>query len=240
MNGKKIVFLAAIAFFATAFVLNGAIVGYLWTHEQALVHQSSKVAVNRQQQLQSSDPGCPLQCGDHGVCKFRDSTRKTNPACLCDVSYATFPEQLCGFDTSSSLGIGESGINQTISVCKTKDGNFFHNPDGPCSVKRVSMVSVACASWIGGIFGADWFVMYDVHECPNCYISSISGDKSPLPYNRGYAAAGFFAILTGDYLTIGWFINSIRILVARESSIPFCDAQGFLHSDTIRGNLING
>jgi len=114
------------------------------------------------------------------------------------------------------------------------DGRIFSNPDKPCSYQRVGMVNVACASWRGGGLGADWFLMLDVHGCQKCTTGSNSG---PIPYNRGYGAAW----VTADYSTIGWWINSIRILVSRSSSIPFWDAPGFLHSDTINGNLwING
>ena len=104
------------------------------------------------------------------------------------------------------------------------------------------MVNVACASWLGGGFGAAWFLMLDVHGCKTCRITDADGvtNSQAIPYNGGYGAAGFFGLLTGDYVTIGWWVNSIRILVSRSSSIPFWDALGFLHSDTINGNLING
>ena len=103
------------------------------------------------------------------------------------------------------------------------------------------MVNVACASWLGGGFGADWFLMLDVHGCQTCTITDKDGGNSVgIPKNVGYAAAGFFAIFTGAYLSITWWVNSIRILVSRSSSIPFWDALGFLHSDTINGNLVNG
>ena len=83
--------------------------------------------------------------------------------------------------------------------------------------------------------------MLDVHGCKNCKITNADGsNQNNLPYNGGYGAAGFFALITVDYLTIGWWVNSIRILVASSSSIPFWDALGFLHSDTINGNFING
>jgi len=181
--------------------------------------------------LPSSDTDCPLKCGNHGVCQFRNRDEKSEPACLCEDAYGTFPEKRCGFDTASTI---ES--NLTVSKCTLGDGRVFQNHDGPCSYRRVGMVNVACASWLGGGFGADWFLMLDVHGCKNCTIDGKHG----IPYNRGYGAAGFFALITVDYLTIGWWVNSIRILVSRSSSIPYWDALGFLHSDTINHNLING
>ena len=103
------------------------------------------------------------------------------------------------------------------------------------------MANVACASWIGGAFGADWFLMLDVEgRCNGCTITYSDDTTSGIPYNRGYGAAGFFALCTLDYLSIGWFINSIRILVGNEGSIPFWDANGFLHADTIHHNFVNG
>ena len=183
---------------------------------------------------------CPLKCGSHGVCQFRNQDEQKDPACLCDVSYGTFPEKLCGFDTASTNEL-QSGVNVTVSKCAYGNGRVFTNPDGPCSYKRVGMVNVACASWLGGGLGAAWFLMVDVHGCKQCTVANADGSNSrSIPFDGGYGAAGFFGLLTADYLTIGWWVNSIRILVSRDSSIPFWDALGFLHSDTINGNLING
>lgn len=187
---------------------------------------------------QSPDPGCTLDCGNNGVCMFRNRNTMTAPACLCDDSFATFPEGLCGFNTASKHRL-VGGVNVTVSECTLGDGRVFVNNDGPCSYNRVGMANVACASWIGGSVGADWFLMMSV-GCNNCTIVNKDGTVTGMPYNGGYGAAGFFAILTFDYLTIGWYVNSIRILVGNQGSIPFWDALGFLHSDTIHHNFING
>lgn len=188
-------------------------------------------------------PGCPLDCGIHGTCQFRRKSKGVRiPACQCDTDWATFPERECGFETASSVDI-RGDFNVTVSRCKTYSGDILTNPNGPCSVKRVGMADVACAAWLGGAVGADWFLMMDVRGKGGADIritDEDGGNERELYYNGGYGAAGFFAILTGDYAGIGWLVNAPRSLIARESSIPFWDAYGFLHADTIRDKLING
>lgn len=106
-------------------------------------------------------------------------------------------------------------------------------------------MNVAVASWLGAGFGAEWFVMVDVHQsqqnhCKGCTITDSNDNSRNLSWNGGYIAGGFFAIFTGAYLGFSWWINSIRILVAASSSIPFFDALGFLHGDTINGQMLIG
>lgn len=85
--------------------------------------------------------GCPLDCGQHGVCQFRNRKDKTEPACLCEPNWGTFPERDCGFDTGSTIEV-QNGQNVTVSKCTFLDGSgVFNNPNGACSYARVPMVS---------------------------------------------------------------------------------------------------
>ena len=49
------------------------------------------------QKRSDSDPNCPLDCGENGVCKF--SRKDRVPACLCDTAYGS------GFTVVENLGL---------------------------------------------------------------------------------------------------------------------------------------
>jgi len=66
-------------------------------------HEDQTFSTKTFRTFNQDDEGCPLDCGNNGVCLFKDRREKKNPACLCDVDYGTFPEALCGFETASTL-----------------------------------------------------------------------------------------------------------------------------------------
>ena len=129
LSWKQRVLTAYLIFIGVAVVINmGLLIARRFPPAHEISSSTRAIGV-------SSDPGCPLKCGNHGVCKFQNQDEKKNPACLCDVAYGTFPGALCGFDTASGLDAN----GNTISNCSLTDGTgrLFVNPDGPCSYKRV-------------------------------------------------------------------------------------------------------
>jgi hypothetical protein len=175
-------------------------------------------------------PGCNLDCGRHGTCKFVGKNNDI-PYCHCDSAWATFPEMRVGFHATC-----KSVNNQTICEAPLLDGSGkFVNARGPCSYARRTQVGVAVASWVGAGVGAEWFYMVDVRADPKYfYIVDNNDNKHPLPWNGGYIAGGFFAILTVAYAGFTWWINGIRCLIAPDAtSIPFWDALGFAPQYTV-------